>query len=170
MRGALILLLAVGSLGAEGFELLEPNLVRQMETMERAIDRAFRSADGTKPAAISATRAIFLPAYGAVFSIEINLAPSANPSPFRRSYTSEEVRAINLRKRAALEPLRRGMRQILIAEGPSLTDLRPDFQVTLAVSLFHFPWEDRTGLPSQVVISATRGRLSPDTVLTTRHY
>ena len=170
MRAALLLLLAAGSVRAEGIELLEPDLVRQMEAMERAVGRAFRSADGTKPAAVSAARAIFLPGYGAVFSVEVNLVPTANASPFRRSYTPAEVNAVNLRKRAALEPLRRGMRRILIAEGPSLTDLRPDLQVTLAVSLFHFPWEDRTGLPSQVVISATRGRLAPDTVLTTRYY
>ncbi len=170
MKGPLLGLLLAGMLGAAEIELLEPSLVRQIEEMESAVDRSFRSADGTQPAAISATRGIYLPGYGAVFSVEVNLVPMANPSPFRRSYTSEEIGDLNVRKRAALEPLRRRMREILIREGPALTDLPPDLQVTLAVSLFHFPWEDRSNLPSQVVIGASRARLSGDTVLTTRYY
>ena len=170
MRVAWLALLLAGPLEAAEIELLEPGLMRQMEEMESAVDRSFRSADGTRPAAISATRGIYLPGYGAVFSVEVNLVPVANASPFRRSYTSEEIRALNLRKRAALEPLRQRMREILIREGSALTDLPPDLQVTLAVSLFHFPWEDRWYLPSQVVIGAPRVRLSGDTLLTTRYY
>jgi hypothetical protein len=170
MRRPLIALALAGTLGAGEIELLEPSLVRQMEQMESAVDRSFRSADGTRPAAISATRGIYLPGYGAVFSVEVNLVPMANPSPFRRSYTSEEIRDLNLRKRAALGPLRSRMRDILIQEGSLLTDLPPDLQVTLAISLFHFPWEDRSNLPSQVVIGAPRVHLSGDTVLTTRYY
>lgn len=170
MRVAWLALLLAGSLGGAEIELLEPGLMRQMEEMESAVDRSFRSADGTRPAAISATRGIYLPGYGAVFSVEVNLAPVANASPFRRSYTSEEIRALNVRKRAALEPLRQRMREILIREGSALTDLPPDLQVTLAVSLFHFPWEDRSNLPSQIVIGAPRVRLSGDSLLTTRYY
>lgn len=172
MRGPLLALLLAGPMGAAEIELLEPSLVLQMDAMESAVDRSFRSPDGTRPAAISATRGIYLPGYGTVFSVEVNLVPMANPSPFRRSYTSEEIRDLNQRKRAALEPLRRRMREILIREGSALTDLPPDLQVTLAVSLFHFPWEDRSDLPRQVVIGAPRARLrlSGDTLLTTRHY
>lgn len=170
MRTLAILLLAAASLPGQGIELLEPRLVRQMDAVERTIDRAFRSADGSRPAAISATRAIFLPGYGAVFSVEVNLVPTANPSPFRRSYTENEVQEINLRKRTALEPLREEMRALLIEQGPTLTRLPADLQVALAVSLFHFPWEDRTGLPSQVVLSTSRDRLAPEPILTTRYY
>ena len=170
MRAIALALAAAGSLGGAGVELLEPGLVAQIEAMESAIDTSFRSADGTRPAAVSATRGIHLPGYGTVFSVEVNLVPVANASPFRRSYTPAEIRDVNARKRAALEPLRRKIREILLAEGPTLTMLAPDLEVSLAVSLFHFPWEDRTDLPSQIVIGAERGRLSGDTVLTTRHY
>ena len=62
------------------------------------------------------------------------------------------------------------MRDILVAQGPGLTNLAPGLEVSLAVSLFHFPWEDRTQLPKQIVIGAARGTLSGETVLTTRHY
>lgn len=170
MRALLAALLLASHGWALDLELLEPELVRQMGEVEDAVDRSFRSADGSRPAAISATRGIYLPGYGAVFSVEVNLVPLANASPFRRSYTAAEIRDINLRKRAAIEPLRRRMRQILIEEGLTLTDLSADLQVTLAVTLFHFPWEDRTSLPSQIVVGAARGRLSGNTILTTRYY
>lgn len=170
MRLALAALLLAAPLGAEGIELLEPALVRQMEAFERAVDRSFRSAGGDRPARIGPTRSIFLPSHGAVFLVEVNLAPTANVSPFRRTYTPDEIRDLNRRKRAALEPLRTKMREVVVTNGGDLTALAPMLQVTLAVSLFHFPWEDRTQLPGQIVIGAARGDLAPDIVLTTRYY
>ena len=170
MRAALLALLACAPLGGQGLELLEPGLMQQLDAMKRQVDQEFRSADGSRPVATSATRSIYLPGYGAVFSIEVNLAPTGSLSPFRRSYAADEIQAINQRKRGGLEPLRRKMRQILVEHGAALTGLAPDLQVALAVTLFHFPWEDRTQLPSQIVIAARRGALAQEPILTTRHY
>ena len=170
MRRVLIALLLAAPLGAADIELMEPELVRQMEAMERAVDRSFRPVAGDRPVAISSTRGIFLPGYGVVFSVEVNLVPTASPSPFRRSYTAEEIGDLNRRKRDALEPLRRRMREVLVRQGAALTDLAADLQVTLAVSLFHFPWEDRSDLPSQVVIGSSRAGLADGSLLITRHY
>ena len=170
MRAALLAIVACASLTAQGLELLEPSLTQQLDAMERRVDREFRSADGSRPVATGTTRSIYLPGYGAVFSVEVNLAPTANLSPFRRSYSAEEIRELNERKQGGLEPLRRKMRQILVEHGPALTGLAPDLQVALAVTLFHFPWEDRTQLPSQIVVAARRGALAQEPILTTRHY
>jgi len=169
MKICLATVLLCVPLGGAAIELLEPDLVGQMEAVERAVDRRFRRAsDGAT--AISATRGIYLPGYGIVFSIEVNLEPTANLSPFRRSYSADEIQRLNLRKREGLEPLRRKMRMALVDLGPSLTELAPELQVAFAASLFHFPWEDRTELPSQIVIAAARGALSGETTLTTRYY
>ncbi len=170
MKICLALVMLWVPLGAAGIELLEPDLVGQIEALERAVDRRFRRATDGGATAISATRGIYLPGYGVVFSIEVNLEPAANLSPFRRSYTADEIQQFNVRKRDGLEPLRRTMRMALVDLGPRLTELAPDLQVALAVSLFHFPWEDRTELPSQIVIAAARGALSGETRLTTRYY
>ena len=170
MRVALVALLLAAHSGAADIELMEPGLVRQMEAMEMAVDRNFRPVAGDRPVAISSTRGIFLPGYGVVFSVEVNLVPMASPSPFRRSYTAEEVSDLNRRKREALEPLRHRMREVLLREGAALTDLAADLQVTLAVSLFHFPWEDRSDLPSQIVIGSSRAGLVDGSMLITRHY
>lgn len=170
MKIGLAIVLLCAPLGATGIELLEPDLVGQMEALERAVDRRFRGSTERGATAISAARGIYLPGYGVVFSIEVNLEPTANLSPFRRSYTADEIQQLNARKRKGLEPLRETMRSALLELGPRLTELAPDLQVALAVSLFHFPWEDRAELPSQIVIAAPRGALSGETSLTTRYY
>ncbi len=170
MRRLLALAVVALPLWPADMELLEPNLVRQIENVEAAVDRSFRPTGTDRATAVGVTRGIYLPGYGAVFSVEVNLVPTANLSPFRRSYTAAEIQALNERKRQMLDGLRRTMRRLLVEEGPTLSDLKPDLQVALAVSLFHFPWEDRTGLPSQVVMGAARGDLSNESMLVTRHY
>jgi hypothetical protein len=51
------------------------------------------------------------------------------------------------------------MRQLLMASAASLENLPPNEQVVLAVSLFHYSWEDYSGLPSQIVMQADRQKL-----------
>jgi hypothetical protein len=43
--------------------------------------------------------------------------------------------------------LKQQMREMLIASAASLENLPPNEQVVLAVSLFHYSWEDYSGLP-----------------------
>ncbi len=146
-------------------------LGKQMASMEEAVDKHFRSvAGGPALATLGAARGIYLADYGAVFSVEINLVPVANVSPFRRSYTEEEKKQLNVRKRERLDDLEKMMREVLVREGAGLTEIGLDEHVALAVSLFHFPWEDLTQLPKQVVMAGPRGELASAGSLSTRYY
>jgi hypothetical protein len=51
------------------------------------------------------------------------------------------------------------MREMLVASASSLENLPPSEQVVLAVSLFHYSWEDYTGIPNQIVMQAPRQQL-----------
>ena len=82
-------LLAAAAFGGE-IPARTAALGKQIASAEKALDRHFRSAGaGTSIALIGAARGVYLPQYGAVFLIEVNLAPVANVSPFRRSYSEE---------------------------------------------------------------------------------
>jgi len=48
---------------------------------------------------------------------------------------------------------------MLVAGAASLENLPPGEQIVLAVSLFHYSWEDYSGLPSQIVMQAERQKL-----------
>ena len=105
------------------------------------------------------TRGVYLEGYGAVFSIEVNLILSPNVSPFHPAFSKMEIARIHERKVQRLPLLREKMREMLIASAASLENEPPSEQVVLAVSLFHYSWEDYSGLPSQIVMQAERQKL-----------
>jgi len=129
----------------------------EVQAVERSIDRRFRDVrDATPMAMLGTTRGFYLKGHGTVFTLELNLSPIAGLSPFRQSYSEEEKRQLNIRKRQRLETLEQKAREILIEESAKLTLLPVEETVTLAVSLFHFGWEDLTRLPSQLVMGAVK--------------
>lgn len=136
-------------------------LRKQVAEIERSIDRRFRDLHDTQPMTLlGVARGVYLDGYGAVFTLEVNLYPSAALSPFRQSYSEEEKRQLNMRKRQRLEDLESKARDILVEESAKLTGLPDGEKIALAVSLFHFAWEDLTGLPRQLVMAAARNVLA----------
>jgi hypothetical protein len=124
------------------------------KTCDGRLARAYDSFD-----LLGTTRGVYLEGYGAVFSSELNLIVSPNLSPFHQSFTKIEIARIHDRKAQRLPILKQQMRELLIASAASLENLPPTEQVVLAVSLFHYSWEDYSGLPSQVVMQAERQKL-----------
>ena len=108
---------------------------------------------------LGSTRGVYLEGYGAVFSTELNLIVSPNVSPFHQSFTKIEIARIHDRKVQRLPLLKQQMRELLVASAVSLENLPPSEQVVLAVSLFHYSWEDYSGLPTQIVMQAQRQKL-----------
>jgi len=105
------------------------------------------------------TRGVYLEGFGAVFSTEVNLILSPNLSPFHQSFTKMEIARIHDRKVQRLPVLKQNMRDMLIASAASLENLPPNEQVVVAVSLFHYAWEDYSGMPNQIVMQAERQKL-----------
>ena len=128
--------------------------------VERAIDRRFRDVRDEAPMTmLGNARGVYLSGYGAVFTVQLNLVPTAGLSPFRNSYSEEEKRQLNIRKRQRLEALEQRAREILVEESEKLRSLPVDEKVALSVALFHFAWEDLTQLPVQLVASAVKTSL-----------
>jgi len=128
--------------------------------VERSFDGRFARAYAPDSfELLGPTRGVYLEGYGAVFSAELNLIVSPNLSPFRPSFTKIEIARIHDRKVQRLPLLKQQMREMLVASAASLENLPPCEQVVLAVSLFHYSWEDYSGLPSQIVMQAERQKL-----------
>ncbi len=137
-----------------------PEMLAEIKTAERSIDGNFKDISGRDPMGlIGFTRGGYLTDYGAVFSFEVMLVPVPNVSPFRPKYTDEEKKQLNVRKRQRLEDLEMKAQEILVAEGCKLTAVPSNQRVALVISLFHFAWEDRSNLPSQLVMQASRQNL-----------
>ncbi len=159
MRAMVLGLVALAVLAAEVHPATGASR-KDLEAVERLIDNRFQSTDELSTMKVLwRARGAYLEGFGAVFTVELNLAPMANISPFTRTYSEEQKRALNAQKKAKLEFLSRQAAGILVAAGAKLGAMPADEQVALVITLFHFQWEDLTDLPSQLVIQARRQSL-----------
>jgi hypothetical protein len=102
------------------------------------------------------TRGLYLEGYGAVFTAELDLIESPRPNPFRQQIGPQEAAAVRQRKMQNLAALRKSLRD-LWADAAGLLGSIPDTdQVVVAVRLLYQPWEDTSGMPSQIVVKGLR--------------
>lgn len=152
---AIAILLAASALSADGPRVTRPMIV----AAESAIDRRFEKLLPDNPyLLLGNARGVYLEGYGVVFSAEVNLIQAAG-GPFHTKITKEEAARHRQEKLNRLPTLRTSMKQALLGAALSLDTVPPEEQVVLAVSLFRHSWEDMTGLPQQIVVSAQRGTL-----------
>jgi hypothetical protein len=105
---------------------------------------------------LGTTRGLYLDGYGAVFTTEVSLIVTPQTNPFRQQITKEEAARVHQRKLARLPVLKQAMAEMMRNSAMTLAQIPDNQQVVLAVRLLYLPWEDTTGLPAQIVMSATR--------------
>jgi hypothetical protein len=160
IRVVLLACVIVSSAAAVEVDAASNRFRAQIMTAERVVDQRFQSVGDDVPMAVVGTaRGAYIDGYGVVFNVQVNMAPVGNISPFRRSYSAEEIRQLNIRKRQRIETIERRARDILVEVSALIKDLPADEKIAVAVSLFHFAWEDLTGLPRQMVMSALKSVL-----------
>jgi hypothetical protein len=105
-------------------------------------------------------RGVYLEGYGVVFTAEINLIVTPPITPFRPQISKEEIERIHQRKLAKLQVLKKVMREMMASSAASIDGLPANEQVVVAVTLFYYSWENRDGLPSQILMQAPKGALA----------
>jgi len=160
MKNLIILALLVGTLPA-GSLADKPKVNRGMiDAMEKSIDSKVQALWPDDPAeVVGLTQGAYIHGYGAVFMNEINMAHSTPPSPFHPTITPEETKRTHDKKAARIAKLREAMQQMLVDSAKSLDAVPGDEQVAVSVSLFYWNWENREGLPAQIVMHAARKQL-----------
>ncbi|MDA0207236.1 MAG: hypothetical protein O3A53_19700 [Acidobacteria bacterium] len=159
---ALLLSFAVAAIGgAVEVDSSASALRDQLVTAEQVIDQRFQAVGDEMPmTVVGASRGAYIEGYGVVFTVQVNIAPVGNINPFRRSYSGEEIGQINIRKRQRMETLEQRTRELLVELSGSITGLPANEKIAIAVSLFHFAWEDLTQLPKQMVMAAAKSVLA----------
>jgi hypothetical protein len=159
MRIALVALLALCALpgAADG-----PKVNRGMiEGMEHSLDHKLSALWPQDPLeVVGLSQGTYIQGYGAVFLSEVNVAPtSAGASPFNPTVTADQVRRTHEKKLQRMAALRTAMRAMLLDSARSLDSVPSDEQVAVGLSLFYWKWENRDGLPAQIVMHAPRKTL-----------
>jgi hypothetical protein len=132
----------------------------QLETLERHFDRRLQSFDVNDPFYIlGATRAIYLDGYGTVFTSEVGLVQTPNMTPFRPPISAQDIAKVKQRKLARVPQVKKLMRDMLVQSGNVLVTMPSEQQVVIAMIMVYSPWEDKTGLPLQIMMQAQRKTL-----------
>ena len=128
-----------------------------VETGFNARIRGFNTMDPME--LFSSAQGVYLEGFGAVFTAQVDLIFTPTITPWRQKITKEDIQNVHGRKLARLAALKAQMREALAMAGVALEGMPANENVVLAVSLYQFTWEDRTGLPSQIVMQAPREKL-----------
>jgi hypothetical protein len=160
MRVAALALLWLCALPG-GSKADNPKVNRAMiEGMQHSLDRKLSGLWPQDPAEVlGLSQGAYIQGYGAVLLGEVNLAPAAGITPFHPSVSADEVRRTREKKLQRMGALRTAMRAMLLDSARSLDSLPADEQVAVGLSLFYWKWENRDGLPSQIVMHAPRKAL-----------
>jgi hypothetical protein len=128
-----------------------------LATMEKSFDGRLEGWSVDEPVMLlGTTRGVYLEGYGAIFTAEMNLLPGATLSPFQQTIKPEQKVRVHQKKLDRLPKLRVQMKDMLVASALSLDTLPLDERVVVGVTLFHFSWEDVSGLPAQIIMQAQR--------------
>ena len=135
-----------------------PKVNRGMiEAMQHSLDNKVSGLWPQDPAEVlGLSQGTYIQGYGAIFLGEVNLAPAAGISPFHPTVSADEVRRTREKKVQRMAALRNAMRAMLVDSARSLDSVPPDEQVAVGLSLFYWKWENREGLPAQIVMHAPR--------------
>jgi hypothetical protein len=150
-RLALALLVAAG-LGAQ------PPAVKRdvIVTVEQHLDDAIRGLNANEPYdLLGFARGVYLPGYGVVFTVEMNLVITPI-TPFHQQPSGVQLTRLRQKKVQRLVPVRELMRAALVDAAATLDPVPSNEQVVLAVTLFYRSFEERDGLPGQIVMQAPK--------------
>ncbi len=160
LRIALSILLVALTLAAETPGSKSPVDFASIRRSEREIDSRIELFNTSAPMdVIGATRAVYVEGTGLLFSIEVSLAPAVGISPFFTNMPPGEVEKIHTSKLQRVPVLRELLLVMLAAMAKAHSDVPDTEEIVMGATLFYFPYENRDGLPAQMVVRARAGEL-----------
>ena len=125
--------------------------------IERTLDAKLGSIRTEPINLMGATRGLYLPGYGLVFTAELDLVQTPTAGGlFRREITPADVTSVHKRKVAQLPVLEQLMRDMVTAAAKNANPMPDNERVVVAVRLWYQAFEDTSGLPTQISMSADR--------------
>jgi hypothetical protein len=128
----------------------------EMRVMEAVIDETLSQTFTPPFGLLEKTKGAYLPDFGLVFSLEVNLYPLRAPNPFdMRPLTKAELEKAAKAKRQRIEVIKKSVPRLLADHGSSLRDVNSQESVAVIVHLFHIPVEGEA-LPTEVIVEVKK--------------
>ncbi len=130
-----------------------------MATVEHSVDTAIRGLNPNEPYdLLGFTRGVYLPGYGAVLTAEVNLVTTVL-MPFQTQNSGASLARLRQKKIQRVPPMRELMRQALVDAAATLDPVPSNEQIVFALTLFYRSFEEREGLPRQIIMQAPKQAL-----------
>jgi hypothetical protein len=101
-------------------------------------------------------RGVYLEGYGVVFTADISLVVTPRKSPFQQTIPPALAAKVRQRKIERLPVLKTAMKEMMRTAASTFLQIPTDQQIVISVRFLYEPWEDRTGMPSQILMRADR--------------
>ena len=107
------------------------------------------------------SRGVYLEGYGIVFTTEVNAVAGPPLTLFNQAITKEFAAQHRQTKLKRIPELKAELQKALLdaAASKELAAMPPDEQIVLVALLSHFPWEDLTGMPAQIMMQGSKKKL-----------
>ena len=128
--------------------------------VEKTLDeRIKRLWDDTPYLLLGDTRGVYLEGYGAVFTAEVNLV--MNPVSLMNSRVSkDDIARVRQKKLDRIPTLKKTLREAMVTMASSLDAIPGEEQIAIVAFIDHYPWEDVTGVPVQITLTAQKKKLA----------
>jgi hypothetical protein len=140
-----------------------PRLARgPVATTEKNLDNRFTRLWSDNPVPVlGPSRGVYLEGYGIVFTTEVNVVAGPPLTLFNPPITKEYAAQHKQAKMKRIPELRAELQKALldVAASKEMATVPPDEQIVLVAYLSHFPWEDLSGIPAQIMLQGSKKKL-----------
>ncbi len=144
--------------------------MRNIPKLEATFEDAVKALDSRDPfIPLGACSGIYVKGYGVVFTTPLDLMATPRVTPFSQVITKTQIDDVRKIKLAHVPLLRSAMQKSLAEAARALPSLPENEKIVMAVRIFYLDWEVRAGLPSQIVLSATRQAALAGNIQTEEH-
>jgi hypothetical protein len=131
--------------------------LRAIARLEAGFEDSVKSLDPKDPfVLLGACSGVYVKGYGVVFTTPLDLISTPRVTPFAQAISKVQADRVREAKLAHVPILREALRKSLMEAARTLTSLPENEKVVVTARIFYLDWESRAGMPSQIVLSATR--------------
>jgi hypothetical protein len=129
---------------------------------EKNLDNRFTRLWSDNPVPVlGPSRGVYLEGYGVVFTAEVNLVAGPPLTLFNPAITKDYAAQHKQTKMKRIPEIKAELQKALLdaAASKELAAVPPEEQIVLVAFLSHFPWEDLSGIPAQIMVQGTKKKL-----------
>jgi hypothetical protein len=128
-----------------------------LKTLEKVFDQRLQAADPNDPLDVwGDTRGLYVEGLGTVFTTELGLIVTPGIYGLLPKIPEDLIKQVHQRKLKHLQQLEDLMKDLMKLSAQTLTPLPDDQKIVYAVRVRYLIWEDTSGLPAQILMTADK--------------